>query len=186
MLFGNLRRDIKRTYDFQHGSRLYKSLQCARSPGVLTVIVFRYGQWARSQPKLLRILLDPIYFVLNELVKLAWGIELPRATKIGPGFYIGHFGGITVSPEAIIGKNFTLSQSVTIGIIGAGDKGGSPVIGNDVFLAPGARIFGKITIGNNVKIGPNAVVFKDIPDNAIAALAPGFKIVSFDGNPSVD
>jgi serine O-acetyltransferase len=48
--------------------------------------------------------------------------------------------------------------------------------------APGAKIFGKIKIGNNVKIGANAVVYKDIPDNAIVVLDPGFKIISYKGN----
>jgi serine O-acetyltransferase len=58
-----------------------------------------------------------------------------------------------------------------------------PTIGNDVRIAPGARLFGKITIGNNVRIGANAVIYKDIPDNAIVVLDPGFKIIS-NGGPS--
>jgi serine acetyltransferase len=37
-------------------------------------------------------------------------------------------------------------------------------------------------VGNNVKIGANAVVHKDIPDNAVVALSPGFQIVSLKGN----
>ena len=56
------------------------------------------------------------------------------------------------------------------------------MIGDNVYMAPGAKIFGKITIGNNVKIGANAVIHKDIPDNAVVVLDPGFKIVSFKGN----
>ena len=34
-------------------------------------------------------------------------------------------------------------------------------------------------IGNNVRIGANAVIYKDIPDNAVAVLSPGFTIISF-------
>jgi serine O-acetyltransferase len=45
---------------------------------------------------------------------------------------------------------------------------------------------GKITIGNNVKIGANAVIHKDLPDNAIAVLDPGFKIISYAGNRPAD
>jgi serine acetyltransferase len=33
-----------------------------------------------------------------------------------------------------------------------------------------------------VKIGANAVVYRDVPDNAIVVLDPGFRIVSFAGN----
>jgi serine O-acetyltransferase len=57
-----------------------------------------------------------------------------------------------------------------------------PVIGDDVYIAPGACIFGAIRIGNNVRIGANAVVCKDIPDDAVVALDPGFTIISYRGN----
>jgi serine O-acetyltransferase len=57
-----------------------------------------------------------------------------------------------------------------------------PVIGDDVFIAPGARLYGNIRIGNNVAIGANAVVYRDVPDDAVVVLDPGFRIVSYKGN----
>ena len=72
-----------------------------------------------------------------------------------------------------------MTQTVRKSSIGGGDPRST-----GVYLAPGARVFGKISIGNNVKIGANAVVYKDIPDNAIVVLDPGFKIVSYKGNHS--
>lgn len=51
------------------------------------------------------------------------------------------------------------------------------LIGNNVYIGAGAKIFGKITVGNNVKIGANAVIHKSIPDNAIAVCNPGFKLL---------
>ena len=115
---------------------------------------------------------------------MLWGIEISRHAKVAPGLIIGgsHFGGITVSGAAVIGRDCTISQNVTIGVSGHGDKAGAPVIGDDVYIAPGARVFGKIVIGDNVKIGANAVVYKDIPDRAIVVLDPGFRIVSYKGN----
>ena len=62
----------------------------------------------------------------------------------------------------------------------------APTIGDNVYIAPGARLFGKIVIGNNVKVGANAVIHKDLPDNAIAVLDPGFKIISYAGNRPAD
>ena len=41
-------------------------------------------------------------------------------------------------------------------------------------------------IRRTVKIGANAVVYRDIPDNAVVALAPGFKMLSYAGNPPPD
>ncbi len=99
---------------------------------------------------------------------------------MGPGLFIGHFGGITISASTVLGDNCSVSQNVTIGIAGSGDRLGVPVIGNDVYIAPGARLFGKITIGNNVKIGANAVIYKDVPDNSVAVLDPGFRILPQD------
>jgi len=181
---GELWADILRTYEYLQGSKLRRVVDCLRSPGVQAVIVFRFGQWLDSQASLLRLLLQPIYFVLNGLVKIIWGIELPRSATIGPGLYIGHFGGITIAPGVIIGRNCDISQHVTIGLSGQGEKAGVPTIGDDVYIAPGAQVFGKISVGSNVKIGANAVIYKDIPDNAIVVLDPGFKIVSYKGNRS--
>jgi serine O-acetyltransferase len=164
------------------GSTLGRVLACARAPGVHAVLVLRFGQWSRRRPKVLRILLDPLYVILDFFVQALWGIEIPRNAKVGPGLYIGHYGGITVSSVAVIGRNCNLSQNITIGVSGAGSKRGAPTIGDNVYIAPGARLFGKINIGNNVKIGANAVIHKDLPDNAIAVLDPGFKIISYAGN----
>ena len=154
--FSALRADVRRTYDLLDGGRLRRTLNCARSPGVQAVVVYRFGQWSAARPVILRIVLDPVFLVAQFLVHVLWGIEIPRRARIGPGFYVGHFGGITISPLAVIGDN--------------------------VYIAAGARIFGKIHVGDNVKIGANAVIHKDIPDNAVAVLDPGFRIVSYAGN----
>lgn len=178
--WASLKADLGRTYFYARGRRASKILQCARTPGVHAVIVLRFGQWARSMPRVLRIVLDPIYFVLNLLIQMMWGIEIPRATSVGPGLFIGHFGGITISASAVLGNNCSVSQNVTIGVAGSGDRLGVPVIGDDVYIAPGARLFGRITIGNNVKIGANAVIYRSVPDNCVAVLDPGFRILPQD------
>lgn len=179
-----LRADLGRTYAMTSGSALKRVLDCARAPGVQAVLVLRYGQWAGRRPKILRVLLDPVYLVLNLLIQVMWGIEIARGAKIGPGLYIGHFGGITVSSLAVIGRDCNLSPGNTIGVSGAGANAGAPIIGDNVYIGPGARVFGKITIGNNVKIGANAVIHEDLPDNAVAVLEPGFKIISHAGRPT--
>lgn len=177
-----LRADLRRAYDLLEGGRLRRLVNCARTPGVQAVTVYRFGQWLADRSLPVRLLLEPAYFVLNGLVKILWGIELPRAAQIGPGLYIGHFGGITLSPRTVMGRNCNLSQSITVGFGGQGEHAGVPVIGDDVYIAPGARVFGRIRIGDNVKIGANAVVHRDVPSNAVVALDPGFRILSLKGN----
>lgn len=177
-----LRADLRRRYSMTSGSTLRRVLSCARAPGVHAVLVLRFGQWSQRRHKVLRILFDPLYLILDFFVQALWGIEIPRSVKVGPGLYIGHYGGITVSSATVLGRDCNLSQNITIGVSGAGPKRGAPTIGDNVYIAPGARLFGKITIGHNVKIGANAVIHKDLPDNAIAVLDPGFKIISYAGN----
>lgn len=179
---GAWRTDVRRTYDYLSGGRVLRLLNCARAAGVQATLVLRFGQWLQTQSFPVRLLLEGVYFFLNALVKILWGIELPRAVRVGPGLYIGHFGGITVSPEAAIGSNCTLSQNITLGASGFAETHGAPVIGDNTYIAPGARLFGKITVGDNVKIGANAVIYKDVPDNAIVVLYPGFRIISLKGN----
>jgi serine O-acetyltransferase len=177
-----LKADIHRTWSYTRAGKLRRFLECVRAPGVQTMVVFRYGQWARSMPLIARIVLDPIYFVLNGYIQIVWGIELPRGATVGPGLYIGHYGGITISARTVIGSHCNLSQNITIGVSGKGEKRGVPVIGDYVYIAPGARLFGKITIGNNAKIGANAVIYKSIPDNAVAVLDPGFRVIEAEPN----
>jgi serine O-acetyltransferase len=182
MAFDHLRADWRRAWEHSSGGRLRRCLACAAAPGVQAVTVYRFGAWLAEQSWALRLPLEPLYRAAYLLVQVLWGIELPRRAEIGPGLFIAHFGGIVVSERAVLGANCNLSQQITIGVGGKGAKSGVPQIGDDVFIAPGARLFGRIRIGNNVAIGANAVVYKDIPDDAVVILDPGFAIVSYKGN----
>jgi len=158
-----------------------RALACLRSPGLHAILVARFGHWLQKRNVLVRLLLEPWYSLLYRHMRTAWGIEISRSCQIGAGLYIGHFGGIIVSPQAKIGCNMCISQGVTIGVSGRGEKWGAPEIGDDVYIGAGAKVIGKIHVGNNVKIGANTVVYEDIPDNAVAA-APGYRIISYKGN----
>ena len=119
-------------------------------------------------------------FILSHY-KYKYGIDIPDSITIGSGFYIGHFNCIVVSPKVVIGKNCNISQGVTIGKANRGKKKGYPTIGDNVYIAPGAKIIGNIKIGNNVAIGANCVVIEDVPDNAVVVGVPG-KVISYEGS----
>lgn len=59
-----------------------------------------------------------------------------------------------------------------IKVFGRSGGGGIPIIGNNVTIYAGAKVFGKITIGDDVIIGANAVVTKDIPSHSMVAGVP--------------
>jgi serine O-acetyltransferase len=157
-------------------------IRAAMTPGTQAILVYRFGSWQLTLPRALRWPLEPLYLIAYLMMQWMWGIQLPRHAKIGPGLYIGHFGGIVVSPHAVLGANCTLMQDVTIGVSGRDANCGVPQIGSDVFIGPGAKLFGRIRVGDNAMIGANTVIYKDVPDNAVVALDPGFRIISFEGN----
>jgi len=175
-----LKQDLARSYSLTHGKAIRRVVECYRSPGIHAVVVFRFGQWILRQHFAIRILLKPLYAFLNHRTKAKWGIMLAPTARIGKGFHIFHFGGIFVGEQVIIGENCSLSHDVTIGLAGEGKRRGAPMIGNNVYIAPGAKIAGRVHIGNNVKIGANAVVSKDVPDNALVQV-PSMQVVSFQG-----
>jgi serine O-acetyltransferase len=57
---------------------------------------------------------------------------------------------------------------------------GYPIIGDNVYIGPGAKLVGRVHIGRNVAIGANCVVTCDVPDNAVIVGVPG-RIVSYNG-----
>src|SRR4051794_36623006 len=120
--------DFARYYRYCEGPHLMRILRCWCAPGLQAVAVYRLGRWAKARGTAVRVVVDPLYVFLNLLVKLCWGIELPRSARIGRGLYIGHFGGIHISSAAQIGINCNISQDVTIGVAGKGERRGVPII----------------------------------------------------------
>ncbi len=139
-----------------------RSIFFSRTPGLRFMCVLRPLQFYLVRSRVLAAFFYPLY----QRLKYKYGFDISYRTKIGSGLYLGHFGGVVVHGDTVIGDNCNLSHGVTIGISNHGKRKGIPTIGNNVFIGPGAVIFGKIRIGDNVTIGANTVVNVDVPDNA--------------------
>ncbi len=180
-MFDHFRADIARhTVASNHGSAVFVLLT---KQGLWALAEYRFSHWVRYQVHipLLRPILQTIGFIWHKLVEILTGIDLPSRAKIGRGLYIPHFGEIVVHCDVQMGDYCTLSQGVTIGLAGRGDKLGVPTIGDRVYIAPGAKIAGAIAIGDDVAIGANAVVLKSLPPQAVAVGVPA-KVISYDGS----
>ncbi len=105
--------------------------------------------------------------------KYNWTIPI---NVFGKGLSIVHVGTIVVNGTAKIGENCRIHVCVNIGNAVAKGRDGSPVIGNNVYIGPGAKIFGDISIGDNVAIGANAVVNSSFEGNCSVAGVPAKKI----------
>lgn len=126
--------------------------------------LYRVGHWLyrRHIPILPKLCYWLTFLVFNSSV--------PPSCEIGRGTKFAYGGiGVVLHARSRIGRNVVIGQNVTVGGSFGSDV---PVIGDNVWIAPGVRVLGEIRIGNNVILGANAVVNKDVPDNCIAAGVP--------------
>jgi serine O-acetyltransferase len=102
------------------------------------------------------------------------GFSIPE-NVFGPGLAIVHYGTIIVNSRAKIGANCRIHACTNIGE--SGGVAGAPVIGDNVYIGPGAKIYGDISIPNNVAIAANAAVGKSfLNENKVIGGVPAKEI----------
>jgi serine O-acetyltransferase len=149
----------------------YPPRAAIREQSIWAVAVYRFGRWGDRQPSaVVRWLADRAYWLAFRVVETAIGVSFTKATAIGPGLRIHHFGGVFVNERARIGARCTMRQGVTIGSLT--DDGPAPVLGDDVELGAYAQVLGGVRIGDGARIGAMAVVLRDVPAGATAVGVP--------------
>lgn len=109
------------------------------------------------------------------IIGLHCGYFIPDNT-CGKGLNIAHMGPIIINSKAKIGDYCRLHVGVNIGEDSR--NGEAPVIGNHIFIGPGAKIFGGIRIANWIAIGSNAVVNKSFENENVSIAGVPAKVVS--------
>lgn len=146
---------------------------------------YRYTFWLRlcaylHSRKVGRVVF-PFAWLIYDHFQIKYGIAISYRAKIGRGFYISHHGGIVTNVDAVIGENCNLSHGVTIGVTRRGERMGVPVIGDNVYIGPGAKIIGAVRVGDRAAVGANCVVTRDVPDDGVVVGVPG-KVISLEGS----
>jgi serine O-acetyltransferase len=142
-----------------------------KEQSIWAICVYRWGRRIfHRQPGLMRNVLLKLYWLVFRLIETATGISLPLEAQIGPGLRIHHFGNIFINSNAVIGRNCTLRQGVTIG--NRVEDGPSPVVEDDVEFGAYAQVLGGIRIEKGAKIGAMSVVLCDVPAGATAVGIP--------------
>lgn len=100
------------------------------------------------------------------------GFSIPP-NVFGSGLRIPHYGTIVVHPFAKVGSKCVIQAGVNIGV----NNGGVPTIGDNVYIGPGAKLFGAIVIADDVAIGANAVVTKSFTESNITIAGIPAKII---------
>tara|TARA_B100000315_G_C14396312_1_gene504375 strand:- start:458 stop:832 length:375 start_codon:yes stop_codon:yes gene_type:complete len=110
-------------------------------------------------------------FLIKFIIFIIYNCNIPYECILGKGTRFAYSGiGVVLHKRTRMGKNCMIGTQVTVG--GKSGHFEVPVIGDNVYLATGAKILGPIKIGNNVIVGANAVVIKDVPDNCVVAGIP--------------
>ena len=143
--------------------RIYSAIYRSRIPGVFKTFLLFFG------------------VISQKWIEIISGISIPYSAKIGHSFYIGHFGNIIINANSIIGDNCNISQGVTVGVSGRGEKRGVPVIGNNVYMGANATIAGAIEVGDNAVIGANSLVVSSVPKGATVVGVPA-SVVNTNGS----
>ncbi|MDO5981678.1 serine O-acetyltransferase [Flavivirga spongiicola] len=171
---------------FSQDIRKYKKYSGNKS--AITLIITNQGLWAlfvyrasnsiykSKLPRIIKRILLVFAVICQKWIEIITGISLPYTSRIGAGFYIGHFGGIIINASAVIGVNCNISQGVTIGVSGREEKRGVPIIGNNVYIGTNAVIAGKINIGDNCVIGANSLVINSVEANKTVLGVPAVVI----------
>lgn len=134
--------------------------------------ILRLCVWLLGRPLLYRTGLAKL---LSVAVRIVFSCQVSPGVRVGRRFVLAYGGlGTVVHGACVIGDDVTLGANVTLG--GNFGKGGVPRIGNNVYVATGAKILGPVVVGDNVIIAANAVVLSDVEGNAVYAGMPAVKI----------
>ena len=142
--------------------------------GLQAMAIYRFGVWVKTAPGLagmfpLRQVLRLLHALAEWAIHKAYGIHLSIEAEIGPGFVIGHFGGVVVE-SGTIGRNCAIQQHVKIKKDQA--KGKVPIIGDNVWIGAHSAIVG-CTIGDRATIAAGTCIDADIGDRNLVAGNPG-------------
>ena len=156
---------MTRDPDFKADLARYPARPFLREHSIWAIFVYRFGRRTFKRRKgALRSIQLKFHTLAFRFVEIITGISLPPEAQIGPGLRIYHFGNIFIHENAVIGRNCTLRQGVTIGNIGT--EGPVPIIEDDVELGAYAQVYGPVRIGHGAKIGAMSVVLCDVPAGA--------------------
>lgn len=144
------------------------------NPAVWSIACYRFANWLYREPPfiLIRIPLKIVSYLGLMFCEVIMEMCIDPHATIGPGFYIGHIGGVHINPGAVLGRNCDLAHRVTIGASAMGRQG-SPVLGDEVYIGTGATLVGKIKVGNGAKIAANTLVITNVPEGATVMGVPG-------------
>lgn len=179
--------DLKNYIHADLSSMGYKTalIPWIKDPVVRFVYLLRIHEYLINTRKILPIRLIFAFLFKRTSIKLGFSVG---PNIFGPGMAIVHYGLLIIDPTTRIGRNCRIHMGVHIGgaaqFVEPGTEADySPRIGDNVYIGPGAKLYGPIRIGNNCTIGANAVVTKSFDQEGLTiAGVPAQIIKAASGN----
>lgn len=140
----------------QNISLRIKSFFFPSPPMIFLKYLRKYEYYSNCQGLYNKILMV-YYYSKYRNYSLKTGISIPK-NVFDAGLCIPHFGTIVVNAACRVGENCMIQTCVNIGANGGSSI--APQIGKNVYIGPGAKIFGEIIIADNCYIGANSIVNK--------------------------
>jgi len=142
------------------------------------ILLRKTEYYKNAQNNLKNKLLFRFFYYKKYKLGLKLGFDIPL-NVFGAGLRINHYGNIVINCTAKIGMWCDIHQGVNVGENIAKDESSQvPTIGNNVWIGPGAKLFGSIHVGDNSIIAANAVVNKDVAISSTVAGVPSRVIKS--------
>lgn len=112
-----------------------------------------------------------VFYPVFRHYEFKYGVHANPNIEIGGGLCVVHGDGVYLNCERI-GKNLTVYQGVTLGVLG----GKRPCIEDGVTIYPNAIIVGGVNLGMNCTIGALSYVSHDVPCGVTVIGAPAKKV----------
>lgn len=162
-----------------HGLEKWSPYIGLKRPEVAFQRTLRYAEFWSPRSGLLAAFPRTYWRIRLQRKSIQTGLSVPIGVA-GPGLAIAHYGSVVINSDVRIGRNFRIHSSTNIG----SNKQGVPTIGDDVYVGPGAVIYGPISVGSGSVIGANSVVNSNVPPNVTVAGSPA-RIISEKGSSSI-
>lgn len=158
-------------------------------PGLWAVAVYRLAHqlYALNVPYLPR--------MMTEYAHSATAIDIHPGAKIAPGFFIDHGSGVVIGQTAIIEKNVTIYQGVTLGALNFprtddGDfdqeKKRHPSIAAGTTVFAHAAVLGDVVVGAGSTIGANVSLRQSVEAGSQVRVPHTLRELSISGQPMAE
>lgn len=170
-----------------------KRNNCERSgiPGILIGLLVSPGFCVVTRARIAQLfyhhrfrrVFRPLSLLIWRSTVTTYGCYIARTAVLGEGLSLPHPIGIVIGEGAIIGKDVTVYQNVTLGR-SSNTVSAYPSIGDNATLYSGATILGDVIVGEWAVVGANSTVLSDVPPRATVVGSPARIIAVADAQTS--